>query len=70
MGSSVHNQPIEQAWGDVKTKVILPVKLEFEKLAKQGALDTDNQTDLTCMHYVFLPLIQVNLTRYVWIIQK
>lgn len=63
VGASVHNQPIEQCWGLINDRCTLPFRHMFERLAKQGLLNTDNETDMMCLHWVFVPLIQENLTR-------
>ena len=54
---------IYQGWGGVNQKVILPVKRHFEALEKAGVLNIDNPTDVMCLHYTFIPLIQSNLTK-------
>ena len=63
VGSSVHNQPIEQLWGLINDRCTLPFRQLFERLTRQGILNTDNETDMMCLHLVFVPLIQDNLTR-------
>jgi hypothetical protein len=63
VGSSVHNQPIEQLWGMINDRATLPFKVLFQTLEREGQLNTDNETDMTCLHWIFLPLIQMNLTR-------
>lgn len=70
VGSSVHNQPIEQLWGIINDRVTLPFKVLFEAMAREGLLNTDNETDIMCLHWVFIPLIQANLTREVLALNK
>ncbi|CAG2184516.1 uncharacterized protein [Mytilus edulis] len=70
VGSSVHNQPIEQLWGIINDRVTLPFKVLFDSMARDGLLNTDNDTDIMCLHWVFLPLIQANLTREVLALNK
>ena len=63
VGTSVHNQPIEQFWGLVNDIITLPFKILFEKVMQDGLLNLDNSNDMLRLHWVFLPLIQNNLTR-------
>lgn len=70
VGSSVHNQPIEQLWWIINDRVTLPFKVLFEEMSREGLLNTDNATYIMCLHWVFLPLIQANLTREVLALNK
>jgi hypothetical protein len=56
-GSSVHNTRVERMHLEVKTQVVVTFREMFRDLEREGILDRDNDTDLFCLHYVFLPRI-------------
>lgn len=60
-GSSVHNTRIERLWRDVYEAVTTTYIAIFTELEDQGILDPLNDTDLFCLHYVFLPRINASL---------
>jgi hypothetical protein len=57
MGRSVHNSRIERLWRDVHYGVIQTFYALFYYLESESVLDVDKETDLFCLHYVFLPRI-------------
>lgn len=60
-GSSVHNTRIERLWRDVYEAVTSTYIAIFSELEGQSILDPLNDTDLFCLHYVFLPRINASL---------
>lgn len=56
-GCSVHNTRIERLWRDVFTSVSSSFYALFTELELLGALDHDNEADLFCLHYIFIPRI-------------
>ena len=60
-GSSVHNTRIERLWRDVYEAVTSTYIAVFTELEDQNVLDPLNDTDLFCLHYVFLPRINASL---------
>ena len=60
-GSSVHNTRIERLWRDVYQAVTSTYIAAFTELEDQNILDPLNDTDLFCLHYVFLPRINASL---------
>ena len=60
-GSSVHNSRIERLWRDVRTNVLSTYAIVFHSLENEGVLDIENEVDLFCLHYVYLPRIQESL---------
>lgn len=56
-GSSVHNARIERLWRDVRTCVVSTFTEIFAALEDNGVLDVDNNTDLFCLHFIFIPRI-------------
>ena len=68
-GKSVHNQRIERLWRDVFQGVLKPFYILFYLMEDYGILDPCDETDLWCLHYVFLKEINDCLSRWVeaWI---
>ena len=64
-GSSVHNQRIERHNRIVNEQVIAHFKSMFYQLESESALDPSNETDLFCLHHVFLPLLNKSLSEFV-----
>ena len=67
-GRSVHNQRIERLWRDVFSQcTILYYKL-FYYMEDQFLLDINDEVHLFCLHYVFLPRINLalNLFKNAW----
>ena len=60
-GSSVHNSRIERLWRDVRINVLSTYAVVFHSLENEGVLDIENEVDLFCLHYVYLPRIQESL---------
>ena len=63
-GSSTHNQRIERLWRDVYRSVGVVFRDPFCKLEDDGYLDPLNEVDLFCLHFVFLPRINVALQSF------
>ena len=68
-GKSVHNQRIERLWRDVFQGVLKPFYMLFHLMEDYGILDPCDETDLWCLHYIFLKEINDCLSRWVeaWI---
>ena len=62
-GSSTHNERIERLWRDVRTSVLKPFEL-FRVLESEDTLDPLNDIDLFCLHHIFIPRINENLTSF------
>ncbi|KAL7377442.1 hypothetical protein ABVT39_027911 [Epinephelus coioides] len=63
-GSSVHNQRIERFNRDLNRNcrdVFAPIFYELESME---ALDVDNESDLFCLHYVYIPRINQTLNEF------
>ena len=67
-GRSVHNTRIERLWRDVYTAVSSTFVSVFHYLEEENTLHPDNDTDLFCLHYVFIPIINSRLDafRHAW----
>ncbi len=63
-GSSVHNCRIKRLWRDVRYSVISTYSEVFDTLQRENVLDVENETDLYCLHYIFLPRINKSLTGF------
>lgn len=63
-GSSVHNTRVERMHLEVKIQVVNTFKAIFLDFEREGILDRDNDTDLFCIHYVFLPRINRALQEF------
>ena len=63
-GKSVHNFRIERLWRDVYQAVLSVAYDLFKSLETAGLLDPDNELDLFCLHYVFLPVIRRQLDMF------
>lgn len=64
VGSSVHNQRIERHNRSVNEQVISSFKNQFYELESEGILDPANNTDLYCLHYIFLPRLNRSITEF------
>ena len=56
-GSSTHNEWIERLWRDVFRCVGVLYHDTFRKLEEDNCLDPLNETDMYCLHFVFIPRI-------------
>ena len=63
-GSSVHNTRIERLWRDVFRSVSSSFVSVFNELENIGALNPQNEVDLFCLHYVFIPRINSALVEF------
>ena len=58
-----HNECIECLWQDVYRCVLYQDC--FRKLEEEGCLDSLNETDLYCLHFIFIPKINTTLENFV-----
>jgi hypothetical protein len=56
-GRSVHNQRVERNNRDLNICITTPFKDIFTELEHDGHLNVDNETDIFCLHYVYIPRI-------------
>lgn len=63
-GRSVHNTRIERLWRDVYTSVSSTYVQVFQQLEEDHILNSENECDLFCLHYVFLPRINASLRTF------
>ena len=63
-GRSVHNCRIERLWKDVYNAVTTNYVAVFTQLEQEGILDPENETDLFCLHYIFIPRINKSLEQF------
>lgn len=63
-GESVHNQRIERLWRDVFSTCISPFYELFYSLEDNQLLSPDNDIDIYCLHYVFLPRMNAQLETF------
>lgn len=56
-GSSVHNERVERLWRDVNRCVSSTFSKTMRDLERNGLLDPLNETDMYCLHHIFLPRI-------------
>ena len=64
-GQSVHNTTrIERLWRDVYRSVALTFIALFNELEEIGALNTENEADMYCLHYIFIPRINSALSSF------
>ena len=61
-GSSTHNERIERLWNDVRRSVSEEFRCLFYQLEQEGSLEPLNETDIYCLHYIFVPRINKVLT--------
>ena len=64
-GSSTHNERIERLWRDVYRYVGVLYHDCFRKLEEEGCLDPLNETDIYCLHFIFVPRINTTLESFV-----
>ena len=65
VGKSVHNQRIERHNRALNEQVMSVFKREFYQLESEGILDVNNDTDIFCLHYIYLPLINQAVSEFV-----
>uniref|UniRef100_A0A1X7V400 Integrase core domain-containing protein n=1 Tax=Amphimedon queenslandica TaxID=400682 RepID=A0A1X7V400_AMPQE len=64
-GSSTQNERIERLWRDVYRCVGILLHNTFGILEDEGLLDSFNEVDMFCLHFVFLPLIQQTFDSFI-----
>ena len=57
VGSSIHNEHIERLWRDVHRSVVVVYTNLFRELEEGGNLDSLNEGNVYCLHYVFIPKV-------------
>lgn len=67
-GKSVHNQRIERLWRDVYIQCTVYFYKLFHYMEDEGLLDVNNEIQMFCLHYVYLPRINsaLNLFLNAW----
>ncbi len=63
-GRSVHNQRIERLWRDVFQGCTSSFYHLFYEMEDDAILDSDNEISLFCLHYVFIPRINIALRSF------
>ena len=61
VGKSVHNQRVEWMWRDVYQGVLGLFHDIFYHMETLNILDPNNDTDIFCLHYVYIPRINRQL---------
>ena len=64
VGSSVHNERIERLWRDVTEKVSSKYINLFRQMEDDYLLNRDNMVDILSLHFVFMRLIQRDLSDF------
>ena len=64
VGSSTHNERIERLWRDVHRSVVVVYANLFRELEEGGNLDSLNEVDVYCLHYVFIPKVNNSLKSF------
>ena len=64
-GKSVHDQRIKRLWVDVYQGVTLHFLIVFSRLEMENKLSLDNEIEMFCLHYVFIPRINEHLKVYI-----
>lgn len=65
LGKSCHNQRIERFWRDLFHGCLFLFYYVFCFLEESGSLIIDNEADLCCLKYVFLPRINRHMAMFV-----
>ena len=60
-GRSTHNQRIERLWRDLFSGCLCFFYYFFYFMEDVGILDANDEIDLYTLHYIFLPIIQMQL---------
>ena len=63
-GSSTHNERVERMWRDIRRSVTSTFSATFSSLETEGVLEPLNDTDMFCLHYVYLPRINQRLQEF------
>ena len=64
-GSSTHNERVERLWRDYHRCVGVVFADTFRQLEEEEHLDSLNEIDLYCLHYVFIPRIDLALKEFI-----
>ena len=64
IGQSVHNQRVERLHRDINTQVLNHFYNEFFELEDDDHLNPDNNSDIFCLHQVYLPKINKCLSDF------
>lgn len=65
VGSSVHNQRVERQNHAANEQVLSVFRDEFYHLEWEGLLDPLNDTDLFCLHYVYMPRVNKSVSEFI-----
>ena len=65
VGKSVHNQRIERHNRALNEQVLSTFRGELYQLENEGVLDINNDTDIFCLHCVYIPRINKTLCEFV-----
>ncbi len=63
-GKSVHNQRIERLWRDVFHSCLVIFYRLFYGMEDEMLLNVENDWHIFCLHYVFIPRINIALTQF------
>ena len=63
-GRSVHNSRIERLWRDVFSSCTVLYYNIFYYLEENQELDMENELQIFCLHYVFIPRINASLSKF------
>ena len=65
MSPTFHNQRIERHNRALNEQVLSTFRRQFYDLESQGALDVNNDTDIFCLHCVYLPRVNKAIDEFV-----
>ena len=65
VGKSVHNQRIERHNCALNEQVMSRFRGEFYQLESEGVVNVNNDTDILCLHYVYLQRINQAIDEFV-----
>ena len=63
-GKSVYNQRIKRLWRDVFSQCPILFYQLFYFMEDQGYLNSDDECQMFCLHYVYLPRINLALQNF------